>query len=146
MVWTPRPQGLLKWNPRIEDKLSSTIDIICRGHNGRIHYRFRRAIGDCPILLSGTLAIKEAMLVAIQEKLSNIIIESDSQIADKAYDSIEVLSLIVNIVKILFCLPLLLSLSVVIDMLISLLIIARGSIIVLHELLLFINIISFFCQ
>lgn len=43
-----------------------------------------RAIGECPIYLVETLAIREVMLVALLQKLSNIVIESDSQISIEA--------------------------------------------------------------
>lgn len=46
---------------------------------GRNQYSSGKSIGDYPILVAETIAIREAALVIIQKRLTNVIIESDSQ-------------------------------------------------------------------
>lgn len=74
---------------------------------GLIHFQIGKLIGDCPILLVETLAIREVAIVSIQEKFSNIIVGSDSHIAIQAIIAyIKAPGIILNIVVDIFVLVL----------------------------------------
>lgn len=56
--------GLLKWNTgayRIEGKRSTTMGSVCRDNTKHRFYNSGKFIGDCPILLTETLTIGEAI-------------------------------------------------------------------------------------
>lgn len=93
--------GYLKWNTdasRIEE-WQSTTNIMCRDNTRQIQYSKEKLIGDCPFLLVETLAIREATMASIQEKLSNVIIKNNLPIATHAIaGEIKVPSIISNIV------------------------------------------------
>lgn len=75
--------GWLKWNKyasRIADKHAAMIINVCRDSGGRIQFANKKMIGDYPILIAEILAIQKALETVVQEKLSNVIFESDSLI------------------------------------------------------------------
>lgn len=47
---------------------------------GKILQLQRTTIGDHPILVAKTLAIREAIKITVRVKMNNIIVESDSQV------------------------------------------------------------------
>lgn len=80
----PLQVGWLNWDRNastIEVRQSTTIPMMRKDNSGRPQYNKRKIIGHCPILLVETLTIREVIMVSIQETMSNIFIESDSQIA-----------------------------------------------------------------
>lgn len=73
---------------------------MCRDDTWQTKYSKGKVISDCPIMLAESLAVREAMVISMQEKLSNIIIESDSQIVIHAImGAIKIPSTISSIVK-----------------------------------------------
>lgn len=74
---------LLKWNTdasTIESKHFSTSSLVCRDKLGWVQYYKGEAIGDYKILVTETLAIREAVLTIIEKRLSSVVIEGDSEI------------------------------------------------------------------
>lgn len=72
---------------------------MCRDDQGRIKFQSGKFVSDCATLLAETITIREVVKESIQAKLSNVIIESDFQVAIRAtIDDIKPQSVIWNIV------------------------------------------------
>lgn len=81
--WDPSLVGWLKWYTdasTINGRQSTIIGIVCRDFTGNIHDSNGRKIGDHPVLLIETLANREVIMISIHEKMSTVIIMSDSHI------------------------------------------------------------------
>lgn len=79
--WSPPPIRW-KWNTsalELEPGITP-IGIVCKDNNGHLLYSNGKSLGDCPILLTETLVIREDIMIAIQEKHLHVIIKSDSQL------------------------------------------------------------------
>lgn len=60
---------------------SITISFVCKNSGEEILRQESTIAGDYRVLVEETLAIQEAIRIAIRMKIDNIIIESDSQAA-----------------------------------------------------------------
>lgn len=84
---TPPIKSQLKWNTdssNIEECRSTTIATVRKDQFGRICDQKSKQIRYYSTLLVETLAIREAVIETIKARQSNVIIESESQIAIKA--------------------------------------------------------------
>lgn len=89
---------------RIATVESATISFFCRDCTWNITQTSNKPVGDCPILVGETSAIKEAIGEAIRMDLENIIVESDSQaaissITGKVNVQKQIFNLVINIIK-----------------------------------------------
>lgn len=100
--WTP-PLGWVKRNTdasRIDGQKSTTTDIVRRNDHGRIRFQSGKFIDDCPTLMTETLAIRETIMESIRAKFSNLMIDSDFQVAIRAIlGDIKAPSITFNIVE-----------------------------------------------
>lgn len=88
---------------RVVTKRSATINYICRNGQRQIQYSTGKTVDDYQILITVTLATREMVKMTIQMQLSNIIVESDSQISiysitRKIQTSRHISNLIINII------------------------------------------------
>lgn len=81
-------------------------NIVVEGREKINFYSLEKSIGDCPILLVETIAIRETLQMMVHITLSNVIIGSDFQIAIQSIeDRIKISNHIINFIKniILLC-------------------------------------------
>lgn len=64
----------------IEDRKSTILAIFCRDDHGRVRFQPGNYIGNCMTLLAETLAIREAIMKVIKDKLYEVIIKRYSKV------------------------------------------------------------------